>query len=221
MHQEVAALGGADQATDRGLPLVELLIGLRKLVDVNASIQRVMSWRPPGSGIGLSNGRFQPRSATVPRRADVGAAMIAHGAKHPGLQISKGHVVGKAASVDLGVDSPDCCSRRTRGFARGSAYSRASPTYRAARGSGWSMASPKTRAESPTSQAARGCVVTSKARKRPRPGTSQRRLTRGIRENPVAARVQRRARQTRQHSLTGAVVKCEFHTSAAWRQAWP
>ena len=29
--------------------------------------------------------------------------MIAHGAKHPGLQISKGHVVGKAASVDLGV----------------------------------------------------------------------------------------------------------------------
>jgi hypothetical protein len=29
--------------------------------------------------------------------------MIAQGAKHPGLQISKGHVVGKAASVDLGV----------------------------------------------------------------------------------------------------------------------
>jgi len=40
MHQEVAALGGADQATDRGLPLVELLIGHRKLVDVNASIQQ-------------------------------------------------------------------------------------------------------------------------------------------------------------------------------------
>ena len=39
----------------------------------------------------------------LPRRADVGAAMIAHGAKHPGLQISKGHVVGKAASVDLSV----------------------------------------------------------------------------------------------------------------------
>jgi len=35
MHQEVAALGGADQATDR-----ELLIGHRKLVDVNASIQQ-------------------------------------------------------------------------------------------------------------------------------------------------------------------------------------
>jgi hypothetical protein len=38
-----------------------------------------------------------------PRRADVGAAMIAHGAKHPGLQISKRHVVGKAAGVDLSV----------------------------------------------------------------------------------------------------------------------
>src|SRR6266851_5278527 len=42
-------------------------------------------------------------SATVPRRPDVSAAMIAHGAKHPGLQISKGHVVGKAAGVDLSV----------------------------------------------------------------------------------------------------------------------
>jgi hypothetical protein len=40
MHQEVPALRGADQATDRGLPLVELLIGLRKLVDVNAGIQQ-------------------------------------------------------------------------------------------------------------------------------------------------------------------------------------
>jgi hypothetical protein len=29
--------------------------------------------------------------------------MIAHGAEHPRLQISKGHIVGKAASVDLGV----------------------------------------------------------------------------------------------------------------------
>ncbi len=39
----------------------------------------------------------------LPERADVDPAMIAHGAKHPGLQISKGHVVGKAARVDLGV----------------------------------------------------------------------------------------------------------------------
>ena len=39
----------------------------------------------------------------MPRRADVSAAMIAHGAMHPGLQISKGHVVGKAAGVDLSV----------------------------------------------------------------------------------------------------------------------
>jgi hypothetical protein len=56
-----------------------------------------------GNGIGSSNCRFQPRSATVPRRADVSAAMIAHGAKHSRLQIPKGHVVRKAAGVDLGV----------------------------------------------------------------------------------------------------------------------
>jgi hypothetical protein len=29
--------------------------------------------------------------------------MIAHGAKYAWLQISKGHVVGKSAGVDLGV----------------------------------------------------------------------------------------------------------------------
>ncbi len=29
--------------------------------------------------------------------------MIAHGAKYAWLQISKGHVVGKAAGVDLGI----------------------------------------------------------------------------------------------------------------------
>jgi hypothetical protein len=29
--------------------------------------------------------------------------MTTHGAKHPGLQIAKGHVVGKAARVDLSV----------------------------------------------------------------------------------------------------------------------
>jgi hypothetical protein len=38
-----------------------------------------------------------------PGWANVGAAMIANRAEHPGLQISKGHVVGKAASVDLSV----------------------------------------------------------------------------------------------------------------------
>jgi hypothetical protein len=32
VHYEVAALGGTDQAADRGLPLVELLLGLRKPV---------------------------------------------------------------------------------------------------------------------------------------------------------------------------------------------
>ncbi len=82
MHQKVAALGGADQATDRGLPLVELLVGLRKLHDVSAGVLEGDELAPSGSGIGSSNGRFQPRSAMQPRRANVGAAMIAHCAEH-------------------------------------------------------------------------------------------------------------------------------------------
>jgi hypothetical protein len=42
-----------------------------------------------------------------------------------------------------------------------------------------------------------------------------------IRENPVVGRVQQRGLRIRRNLLTGAVVKCGSHTSAAWRQAWP
>ena len=38
-----------------------------------------------------------------PGRANVGAAMIAHGAEHPPLQLAKGHVVGEPADVQFGV----------------------------------------------------------------------------------------------------------------------
>jgi len=38
-----------------------------------------------------------------PGRANVGAAMIAHGAEHPRLQLPKGHVVGELADVQFGV----------------------------------------------------------------------------------------------------------------------
>jgi len=38
-----------------------------------------------------------------PGRTNVGAAIIAHCAEHLGLKMSKGHVVGEAASVDLSV----------------------------------------------------------------------------------------------------------------------
>jgi len=62
-----------------------------------------MSGGPRGNGIGSSNGRFPPRSATVPRRADVGAAVVADGAEHQRLQITEGHVVRQAAGVDLSV----------------------------------------------------------------------------------------------------------------------
>ena len=38
-----------------------------------------------------------------PGRANVGAAMIAHGAEHPPLQLPKGQVVGEPADVQFGV----------------------------------------------------------------------------------------------------------------------
>jgi hypothetical protein len=53
--------------------------------------------------LGRSDGRDQ--LAMLPRRADVGAAMIAHGAKHPRLKIPESHGVRKAARVDLDIAS--------------------------------------------------------------------------------------------------------------------
>jgi hypothetical protein len=38
-----------------------------------------------------------------PGRANVGAAVVAHGAEHPRLHIAKGHAVGEAADVQFGV----------------------------------------------------------------------------------------------------------------------
>jgi hypothetical protein len=49
---------------------------------------------------GMRSLKARDQSAMMqPRRANVGAARIAHCAKHPGLQISIGHVVGKATDV--------------------------------------------------------------------------------------------------------------------------
>src|SRR6202022_1202584 len=39
------------------------MLGLRQSLNVIAGVS-VTSWRPRGNGIGSSNGRFQPRSAT-------------------------------------------------------------------------------------------------------------------------------------------------------------
>jgi hypothetical protein len=52
-------------------------------------------WRPiPWGG---------PISHDAARTANVGAAMIAHRAKHPPLQLPKGQVVGEPADVQFGV----------------------------------------------------------------------------------------------------------------------
>jgi hypothetical protein len=103
-HGGPAELDDQEQGFDRGLPLLEQLFGLRKLLDIVRGVPQGDELATVGEWNRIiERPRFQPRSATAPRGADVGASMIAGGAKHPGLQISKGHVVGKAASVDLSV----------------------------------------------------------------------------------------------------------------------
>jgi hypothetical protein len=65
----------------------------------------VTSWLPPGRGIGSSKMRDQS-AMMQPRRTNVGAAMIAHGAKHLGLQISKDWIVVKQKVRDRPGHSP-------------------------------------------------------------------------------------------------------------------
>jgi hypothetical protein len=56
---KVPAFRGADQATDRGLPLLEHLLGLGKFHDVVGGIAPSHELAPTGSWIGLSKGRAQ------------------------------------------------------------------------------------------------------------------------------------------------------------------
>ncbi|HEY6676809.1 MAG TPA: hypothetical protein VIZ87_08470 [Terrimicrobium sp.] len=84
-----------EQRFDRGLPFLENLLALGSFWIWFATSLRVTSWRPRGRGMGSSKARDQ--SAMMQSgRANVGAAMIAHGAKHPPLQLPKGQVVGGA-----------------------------------------------------------------------------------------------------------------------------
>jgi hypothetical protein len=46
MHQEVAAFSGGDQATDRGLPFIKILLGLRQFHDVVGSIAQSQQLAP-------------------------------------------------------------------------------------------------------------------------------------------------------------------------------
>jgi hypothetical protein len=64
MYQEVATFSGADQATDRGLPLIEALLCLWQFHDVVGGILQRGELAAPGSGIGSPKSRFQPRLAT-------------------------------------------------------------------------------------------------------------------------------------------------------------
>jgi hypothetical protein len=58
MHHEITAFRSADQATDRGPPLVEPLVGLWKPGDVIACVVESNELAAVG-GIGSSNGRDQ------------------------------------------------------------------------------------------------------------------------------------------------------------------
>jgi hypothetical protein len=46
MHHEVATFGGADKATDGGLPFLKVLIGLRRLHDVVGGIAQSQPLAP-------------------------------------------------------------------------------------------------------------------------------------------------------------------------------
>jgi hypothetical protein len=52
----------------------------------------------------MGSSKARDQSAMMqPGRANVGAAMIAHGAEHPLLQLPKGQVVGEPTDVQFGV----------------------------------------------------------------------------------------------------------------------
>ena len=58
VHEQVAAFGGADQATDRCLPFLDILLSLRQACDVVAGIAQTHQLAP-GSRIGSSKGWAQ------------------------------------------------------------------------------------------------------------------------------------------------------------------
>jgi hypothetical protein len=67
MHQEVAAFRGADQATDRGLPFLEILLGFGQLHDAGGGIlerdelaTKEMPERPHEEGVDCPEGEACP-----------------------------------------------------------------------------------------------------------------------------------------------------------------
>src|SRR5882672_4152787 len=95
--------------------------------------------------------------------------MIAHCTEHPGLQICKGHVVGKAANVDLSVMVTVRIAANDKHMFLTVASHVGQPhglvvEYKVRE---LSRASRKTRAESPTGQPARGSAVVPRHATRP------------------------------------------------------
>ena len=83
MHHRPAALGRHDQGFYRSLPLLEILLGLGKLLDMLSSVFEGDELATAGQGNGVV---ARDQSAMMqPGRANVGAAVVAHCAEHPGL----------------------------------------------------------------------------------------------------------------------------------------
>jgi hypothetical protein len=62
-HGRPVILDDEEQRFDRSLPFLEMLFDLGSFWIYLAASSRVTIWRPRGSGIGSSNGRFQPVAA--------------------------------------------------------------------------------------------------------------------------------------------------------------
>jgi hypothetical protein len=60
MHQKVAAFSGTDQALDGGLPFVELLFGLRQLLDIFGRVLKGDKLATAGEGNRFVERGFQP-----------------------------------------------------------------------------------------------------------------------------------------------------------------
>src|ERR1700730_10100152 len=68
-HRRAADRRDQEQRFDRCLPFLDLLFGLRKLLDMSGGIlesDELAAAGQRGSGIGSSNSRFQPRSLMTP-----------------------------------------------------------------------------------------------------------------------------------------------------------
>ena len=115
-HCRAAQRRDQDQGLHRCLPFLCLVNGDWKPGDVIAGVLKGDKLATAGQGDRSSKARDQ--SATIPpRRADVGAAMIAHGAKRPGALKSNLEIIIVASPGSFFLFGPCCYEFRANFFA--------------------------------------------------------------------------------------------------------